>query len=233
MGFSTSTSIADNNFVAVPFNAVGYNTADIQQIQISDGGAGGIGWGTENFSIWEGIPTVRANSEFVYCDPSLDPDAQATDYYWGDLSGASATYSIAPGQAVAINTGDAGLTFRLSGDVPMGAVSFSSIADNNFTGNPFPQAIDIQAITISDGGNGGIGWGTENFSIWEGIPTVRANSEFVYCDPSLDPDAQATDYYWGDLSGASATYSIAPGQGVVINTGEADLTITINPPYTL
>ena len=35
VGYTGSTSGADNNFINVPFNAVGYNTADIQQIVIS------------------------------------------------------------------------------------------------------------------------------------------------------------------------------------------------------
>ena len=229
VGYNTATSGADNNFIAVPFNAVGYNTADIQQIKISDGGSGGIGWGTENFSIWEGVPTVAEGSEYVYWDPTQDISGEATDYYWGDGSGAKATFSIAPGQAVVVNCG-ADLTFTTSGDVPMAQVSFTSIADNNFTGNPFPQAIDIQAIKISDNNAGGIGWGTENFSIWEGVPTVAEGSEYVYWDPTQDISGEATDYYWGDGSGAKVTYPIAAGQGVVINCG-AGLTISIDPPY--
>ncbi len=231
VGYTTATSGADNNFITVPFNAVGYNTADIQQIGISDGGAGGIGYGTETFSIWEGIPTVASGSEFVYFDASMDPSAQATTFYWGDATGAKAAFSIAPGQAVVVNCA-ADLSFTTSGDVPMTTVSFTSIADNNFTGNPFPQAIDIQAISIDDGGAGGIGYGTETFSIWEGIPTVATGSEFVYFDASMDPTATATTYYWGDATGAKATYSIPAGQGVVVNCA-ADLTISIEPPYSL
>ena len=115
---------------------------------------------------------------------------------------------------------------------PMTTVSFTTIADNNFTGNPFPQAIDIQAISISDGGNGGIGWSAETFSIWEGVPTVAAGSEFTYWDASVDPTATATTYYWGDSSCQKVTYSIPAGQGVVINC-VADLTISIEPPYSL
>ena len=87
----------------MPFNAVGYNTADIQQIGISDGGAGGIGWGSETFEIWEGLPTVVVGSGFVYYDPSMDPNMVETDYYWGDDVGNKATYSIPAGQGVVIN----------------------------------------------------------------------------------------------------------------------------------
>ncbi len=231
VGYTTATSGSDNNFIAVPFNAVGYNTADIQQIQISDGGNNSIGWGTETFSIWEGVPTVADGSEFIYYDPSMDLSGQATTYYWGDAAGAKASFSIAPGQGVVVNSAS-DLSFTTSGQVPTGTVSFTSIADNNFTGNPFPQPIDIQAISISDGGNNSIGWGTETFSIWEGVPTVAVGSEFIYYDPSMDLSGEATTYYWGDAAGAKATYSIPAGQGVVINCVEG-LTVTIDPPYSL
>ena len=103
VGYTTATSGADNNFITVPFNAVGYNTADIQQIAISDDGAGGIGWGTETFDIWEGVPTVRAGAGHIYWDASMDPAGEATTYYWGDGTCAKATYSIPANQGVVIN----------------------------------------------------------------------------------------------------------------------------------
>ena len=215
----------------MPFNAVGYNTADIQQIRISDGGQGGIGWGGEAFDIWEGLPTVREGAGFLYYDPMMDPAGEETDYYWGDGTGAKASFSIAPGQGVVVNCAE-DLTFNTAGDVPMSTVSFTTIADNNFTGNPFPAAIDIQAISISDGDQGTIGWGGEAFDIWEGVPTVREGAGFLYYDPMMDPAGEATTYYWGDGTGAKATYSIPAGQGVVINCA-ADLTVSIEPPYSL
>ena len=231
VGYNSGTSGADNNFITVPFNAVGFNTADIQQIGISDGGAGTIGWGTENFSIWEGLPTAVEGSGFFYWDASMDVTGTETACYWGDASGAKASFSIAPGQGVVVNCA-ADLSFATAGDVPMTTVSFTTIADNNFTGNPFPQAIDIQAISISDGGAGTIGWGTENFSIWEGLPTAVEGSGFFYWDASMDITGTETACYWGDAAGAKATYSIPAGQGVVINCA-ADLTVSIEPPYSL
>ena len=231
VGYTGDTTGSDNNFVTVPFNAVGFNTSDLQQIKIDDGGAGTIGYGTEVVSIWGGVPTVVAGSEYSYWDASLDPAGVETSYYWGDANCEKVAFSIAPGQAIVVNC-SADLNFVTSGEVPSGAVSFTSIDQNNFTGNPFPTAIDIQAIKISDGGAGTIGYGTEVFSIWEGVPTVVAGSEFSYWDPSLDPTGQATTYYWGDANCEKVTYSIAPNQGVVVNCAEG-LTITIDPPYSL
>lgn len=231
VGYASGTTGADNNFVTIPFNAVGFNTSDIQQIKISDGGAGTIGWGTETFSIWEGVPTVAEGSEYSLWDASLDPAAEETTYYWGDSSCAKVAFSIAPGQAVVVNCAS-DLKFNTAGQVSATPVKFTSIQDNNFTGNPFPSAIDIQAITISDGGAGSIGWGTETFSVWEGVPTVVGGSEYSFWDASLDPSGEATSYYWGDSSCAKVSYSIAPNQGIVVNCAEG-LTITIEPPYSL
>ena len=164
VGYTWNTTGAENNFRVVPFNSVGFNTADIQQIRISDGDAGTIGWGTETFSIWAGVPTVVEGSGFTYWDASQDPSGEATEYYWGDDAGAKASFSIAPGQAVVVNCAE-DLSVTTAGQVPSGQVSFTSVSENNFTGNPFPAAIDIQAIKIDDDGAGTIGWGTETFSI--------------------------------------------------------------------
>ena len=155
----------------------------------------------------------------------------ATTYFWSDADGNKASFSIAPGQGVVINCA-ADLSAMTSGQVASKKITFTSVQENNFTGNPFPAAIDISAISISDGGVSSIGWGSENFSVWEGVPTVVDGSEFRYYDPSLDMTGTATTYFWSDADGNKATYSIAPGQGVVINCAEG-LTISIAPPYSL
>ena len=231
VGYTGKSSGEQNNFLTIPFASVGFNTSDIQQIKISDGGLGTIGYGTEVFSIWEGEPTVVIGSGFAYYAPMMDPTGMATDYYWGDELGNKAAYSIAPGQAVVIQC-SADLTVTTAGQVPNAPVSFTTIEQNNFTGNPFPSAIDIQAIKISDGGLGTIGYGTEVFSVWEGEPTVVIGSGFAYYAPMMDPTGKATDYYWGDELGNKANYSIPAGQGVVIQCS-AGLTVTIEPPYSL
>ena len=231
VGYTTGSTGSDNNFVTIPFALVGYNTSDIQQIKISDGGAGSIGWGTETFAVWEGVPSVSVGSEFFYLDPSMDPNGEATGYFWAGENSAKAAYSVAAGQAVVINC-SADLSVTTAGQVPTGDVTFTSIQDNNFTGNPFAAEIDIQAISISDGGAGSIGWGTETFAVWEGVPTVAAGSEFFYLDPSMDPNGEATDYFWADENSSVAVYPIAIGQGVVINCA-AGLTVKIQAPYSL
>ena len=190
-----------------------------------------IGWGLESFAIWEGVPTVAAGSEYLYCDPSLDMSGTSTDYYWGDAEGNPVSYGIAPGQGIVVNCAS-DLDVTMAGQVPTGSTSFTTVQDNNFTGNPYPASIDIQSIKIDDAGAMSIGWGLETFAIWEGVPTVRVGSEYLYCDPSLDMSGESTDYYWGDAEGNPVTYNIEAGQGVVINCA-ADLTVTISAPYAL
>ena len=112
VGYNASTTAADNNFVTIPFAQVGFNTSDIQQIALDDGGAGAIGWGTETFAIWAGVPEVVEGSEFFYNDPSLDMSGTETGYFWGDAEGNKATFSIAAGRGVVVNCAE-GLTIAI------------------------------------------------------------------------------------------------------------------------
>ena len=211
----------------MPFSSVGYNTADIQSIKITGGEVGFLG---EIFSIWEGVPTVVSGSEFVYCHPSLDPKGIATECYWGDgETFEKVDYSIAPGQAVVIECAE-NLSVTTAGQVPAEDVTFVTVAQNNFSGNPFPSAIDIQDISISGDGVGGLG---ELFSIWEGVPEVVSGSEFIYCDASLDPEGLATGCYWGDgETFEKVSFTIPAGKGFVIECAEG-LDVTIKAPYSL
>ncbi|MBR3085997.1 MAG: hypothetical protein IKH04_06295 [Kiritimatiellae bacterium] len=230
VGYQKGTTVDGFNFIAAPFSTVGYNTTDIQQIKLSDDGAGAIGWGGEEFGIWEGGPSVVEGSSFLYYDPTMDPNGEAKDYYWGDDEGNPVSYSIAAGQGVVIG-GSADLDMSVAGQVPAASgLAFTSVEGFNFTGNAFPEEIDIQDIAISDDGAGAIGWGGEEFGIWEGGPSVVEGSSFLYYDPTMDPNGEAQDYYWGDDEGNPVTYSIAGGQGVVISCA-SDLAISIVAPY--
>ena len=184
----------------------------------------------EFFSVWEGAPSVVEGTDFVYCDASLDPNGEATECYWGDAETfEKIDFSIAAGQAVVIECAE-GMTVTASGQVPIGDVTFTTAAQNNFSCNPFPATIDIQAIKIEGEGVGMLG---EFFSVWEGAPTVVEGSDYVYCDASLDPNGEAKECYWGDAETfEKVNYAIPAGQGFVIESA-ADLTITIAAPYTL
>ena len=210
-----------NNFVCAPFTAVGANTFDIQNLQIP-----GAEWEGVIFSIWEGVPTVRTGSEFSYNDASNDPAQEATTAYWGDSDYNPVSYSIECGQGFVLD-GASGYDLQFSGQVPTSDVTITAGDGNNFFGNPFPSAIDIQAISIP-----GAEWEGVIFSIWEGVPTVRTGSEFSYNDASNDPAQEATTAYWGDSDYNPVSYSIECGQGFVLD-GASGYDVTIAKPYSL
>ena len=108
-------SVDQYNFISIGFSTVGYNTCDIQQIKIADGDAGTVGWGAETFSIWAGGPDVVEGSDnFIYYDPSMDPDQEATDFYWGDGDCIKQNYPIAAGQAFVVQMGAADLDVTIT-----------------------------------------------------------------------------------------------------------------------
>ena len=102
VGFTTSESAQGFNFYCLPFSSVGYNTSDIQQLKIDDGGADEAGYGAEIFTIWGGAPEVVDGTEFYY---AVDYDQESGDpfYFWDDGNGPQSTLAIAPGQGVVID----------------------------------------------------------------------------------------------------------------------------------
>lgn len=214
-----------NNFVTAPFFGIGYNTTDIQDIKLTGSG----GWGTEFFSIWEGVPTVVGGTEFIWVGTEWNEDfSVAISGEWQNDMSESAVFSIPGGQAVTIN-GDMSIGIQNAGEVPTGKVEFTMADGNNFTGNPFPTELDIQNIKISGSG----GWGTEFFSVWEGVPTVVAGSEFIWVGTEWNEDfTVALVGEWQNDMSETADFSLDPYQGCVIN-GTAGLKVEINPPYSL
>ena len=216
-----------NNFKTVAFNTVGYNTADVQDIKLT----GSQGYGGENFNIWEGLPTPVQGVDFMWVGTEFDPNTGlATDGYWMDMGTyGEAILSVPQGQAVVISATE-GIGVQNAGQVPTEKVTFTTIAGNNFTGNPFPAAIDVQNIKLV----GSQGYGGENFNIWEGLPTPVQGVDFMWVGTEFDPNTGlATEGYWMDMGTyGPAEYSIPPNQGVVISAA-AGITVEITPPYAL
>ena len=214
-----------NNFVTAPFFGVGYNTTDIQDLKLVGSG----GWGTEIFSIWEGLPTVVDGTSFMWVGTEWDENfAVAIKGEWQNGDTTPAVFSIPGGQAVTINA-DPSIGIENAGQVPTEKVEFTLADGNNFTGNPFPADLDIQNIKIIGSG----GWGTEVFSVWEGIPTVVDGSSFMWVGTEWDENFTiATKGEWQSGDTSTAEFTLAPYQGCVIN-GAAGLKVEITPPYDL
>ena len=214
-----------NNFVTAPFFGIGYNTTDIQDIKLTGSG----GWQSETFEIWEGLPTLVDGTSFLWTGLEWNEDySLATKCEWQDDQGNPAVFSIPAGQAVTINA-DPSIGIENAGQVPMEKVEFTLADGNNFTGNPFPAALDIQNIKIV----GSAGWQSETFEIWEGLPTLVDGTSFLWTGLEWNEDySLATKCEWQDDQGNRAVFTLDPYQGCVI-FGSAGLKVEITPPYEL
>ena len=227
VGYTQKTSVSGFNWLAPMFNSVGVNTVSLKDISISDGGAGGIGWGTEILQTLDDGGAVVSN--YFYNDPAMDPAGEQTGYYWADETGAPVDVNFSMGEGFLLYTASGDINYTVAGEVPEEAITLTSVAGFNFTGNPFPSALPLSNIVISDGGAGGIGWGTEIIQTLDDGGAVVDN--YFFNDPAMDPNGEQTDYYWADETGAQISVSLQPGDGVLLYTASPDLEVTFTPPY--
>ncbi len=227
VGYTKKTSTSGYNWFAPMFQDVGADTISLKSITISDGGAGGIGWGGEILQTLDAGGAVIG--EYYYYDPLADVNGQQTDYWWGDAAYQAVDVAISVADGFGLYTSSEDLTFTTAGEVPSKGVTIKSVAGYNFTGNFYPAPLPLTNITISDGGAGGIGWGGEIIQTLDAGGAVIG--EYYYYDPLADMNGQQTDYWWGDASYGAVSASLNPGDGVGLFTSAADLDITFTPPY--
>ena len=139
---------------------------------------------------------------------------------WLDDNFAPAEATISFADGILIDTGDdgAGAVCTVAGEVPAENASFVTVAGFNFTGNPFPATIDIQDIKLTG----------------DGLDYV-ANIQILDEGGSLATQFIFDGEGWLDDNFAPATFALAPGAGILIDTGDdgAGATVTIKVPYTL
>ena len=227
VGYTTKAAGANLNWYAPQFFTVGANTTDINDIKLDDGGTGTVGWGDSMQIVG---PLGNASEIYFYLDPSMDPTKTATACYWGDDSGNAVTVSFDAGEGIAIdNANELAFALNNAGDVPTEDISFAASANLNWTGNPFPEAINLNAVTLDDGGAGTVGWGD---SLQIVGPLGNASEIYFYLDPSMDPTKTATACYWGDDAGNAVDVTLKPGDGFAIdNANGLTFDIKIACPY--
>ena len=227
VGYNNTAARANLNWYAPQFLTVGANTIDINSIKLDDAGAMSVGWGDVMQIVG---PYGNAEGAYFYWDPSVDPKGEATTYYWGDDAGNAVAASFDSGDGIAIDNA-AELTFNIqnAGQVPSEKVTFAARANLNWSGNPFPAPINLNAITLNDGGAMTVGWGDVMQIVG---PYGNAEGAYFYWDPSVDPAAKATTYYWGDDAGNAVNVTLQPGAGFAIdNASELTFDIEIACPY--
>jgi hypothetical protein len=109
VGYNNTAARAGLNWYAPQFLTVGANTTDINAIQLDDGGAMSVGWG-DNMQIVG--PLGNPETTYLYLDPSLDPTATATTYFWADENYSAVDVTLQPGAGFAIDN-PSELTFNI------------------------------------------------------------------------------------------------------------------------
>ena len=227
VGYNNTAARADLNWYTPTFLTVGANTTDINAIKLDDGGAMAVGWGDSMQIVG---PLGNPETMYFYFDPSMDPNGVATTYYWGDESGNPVEVSFDAGDGIALDNAN-GLEFAIqnAGQVPAEKVSFAAREGLNWSGNPFPAPINLNAVTLNDDGAMSVGWGDSMQIVG---PLGNPETMYFYFDPSMDPTATATTYYWGDEAGNAVNVTLQPGAGFAIdNANGLAFDIEIACPY--
>ena len=192
-----------------------------------------VGWG-DVMQLAGPLGSPIAN--YLYYDKSLHPSGEASENYWGDAELNPVNVSFDKGDGVALDNMNA-LTFKIvnSGEVAKGDIRFAATENLNWIGNPFPCAININAIQLDDGFLGTdaqtVGWGdVMQFAGPLGSPIAN----YLYYDKSLHPSGEATENYWGDAELNPVDITLQPGDGFAIdNMNSLMFDIIITPPYSL
>jgi hypothetical protein len=160
----------------------------------------------------------------------MNPAGAEAGNFWGDETGAPVTVSFDKGDGIAIDNAN-GLTFdiRNSGQVPESKVTFAASANLNWSGNPFPAPININAVQLNDKGTGVVGWGDSMQIVG---PLGSASSMYFYYDKSMNPAGAEAGNFWGDETGAPISVTLQPGAGFAIdNANGLTFDVEIACPY--
>ena len=227
VGYYNTAARENFNWYAPMFLTAGANTTDINAIQLDDGGAMSVGWGDVMQIVG---PLGNAETAYAYWDPMMDPNAEATTYYWGDEGCNPVEVSFDAGAGIAIDNPNANeYKIRTAGEVPTAKVSFAARENFNWSGNPFAAPININAVQLNDNGAGMVGWGDVMQIVG---PLGNAETAYAYWDPMMDPNAEATTYYWGDEACTPVNVELDPGAGFAIdNPNGFEYNIEIACPY--
>ena len=197
-------------------------------------GEGAVGWG-ENMQIVG--PGGNPEAVYLFYAKMMDMSGTVeTPFFWGDDNCMPVDVSFDMGDGVGIdNANGASFVLNNSGEVPTKEVKFAARSGLNWSGNPFPAKIDINAVLLDDGmpsGEGAVGWG-ENMQIVG--PGGNPEAVYLFYAKMMDMSGTVeTPFFWGDDNCMPVDVQIDPGAGFAIdNANGATFDIKIACPYTL
>ena len=227
VGYTGKDAKADLNWYAPQFTDVGSTTTDINAIQLTDT-EGNVGWGDV---LQIAGPLGPATAVYMYYDKSMHPSGEGTQNYWGDDVCNPVNVSFDKADGFAFDNPNA-YEYEIvnSGEVIAGDVSFEAEQNLNWFGNPFPVAININAIQLTDT-EGMVGWGDV---LQVAGPLGPATAVYMYYDKSMHPSGEGTQNYWGDDVCNPVDVTFNPGDAFAIdNPNGYVFDINIKCPYSL
>ena len=231
VGYAGKDTGENYNYYVPQFLAIGNNTINIQSISLNDGGLGLVGWGDAMQIVG---PLGNSEASYFYWDKSMDPTLTVTsDQYWGDEGFSPVAVSFDKGCGVAIDNPNAyDFQIQNAGEVMVGEVTVPANINYTWTGNPFSAQINIQSISLDDGGLGLVGWGDAMQVVG---PLGNASESYFYWDKSMDPTLTVTaDRYWGDEGFSPVSRNFVSGESFAIdNPNGYEFNIVIMCPYSL
>ena len=204
------------NFVAPQFVAVGGDSIDLQSVRL-DVADEDVSY-VDNVQILDdGGATIAAYAWLPAADTASGEKSGWVDNDTGDL----AEVEVNNGLSVLIEANDDS-TVTISGEVPTDTATITSVAGFNWIGNSSPKPIDIQDIQI-DIADEDVTY-VENIQILDdGGATIAAYAWLPAADTASGEKSGWVDNDTGDL----AEVTLQPGQGVLLETQDAGVTITI------
>ena len=229
VGYAKKAATSNLNFYAPQFVTIGYNTIDIQDIELKDD-AGMIGYGD---SLQIVGPLGSANAMYSYWISAMDPTGTVKkDFYWADDTLAPVAVSLDRADSVAVDNA-ALIDFQLSnaGEVVDEDVSIAAEANLNWLGNPFSSDVSIQNIELKDA-SGLVGWGD---SLQIVGPLGSAQEMYSYWSSAMDTTGSVKkDFYWANDDFSPAERMLKPGEGFAIdNAAQMEFDVIIKCPYSL
>ncbi|MBR3086008.1 MAG: hypothetical protein IKH04_06350 [Kiritimatiellae bacterium] len=199
------------NWTCGTFDAVGGGNISINQITLDDGG--------QYYIMDNCLQVVDADG---YTAESYYYTDVGGAYQWLDENSDSADRTFAPGEGFLIENLDS-IKVKITGQVPESDVSNgdNGVDGYNWMGNPFPQTISINDITLDDGGQ---------YYIMDNCLQV-VDADGYTAESYYYTDVGGT-YQWLDENSDPAVRTFAPSEGFLIENLDC-ITATIAKPYTL
>ena len=212
VGYVAKESVAGFNFYAPMFQPiVASDGIDIQKITLGDGATS---WADNIQVLDEGGSTIA-----TYYYATADESGFEEDGWVNEDVTALADITLEPGQSVIVETAEDDVVITYTGQVATEDTPVTSVAGFNFVGNVAPETIDIQQIKL---GEGATSWADNIQILDEGGSTIA-----TYYYATADESGFEEDGWVNEDVTALAVVPIEAGLGIIVETAEDDVTITL------